>query len=68
MSFFMIYQVAGVVERSVAVVTFERFHSRVSVEMHLERLSSCKFFSTHFAYELSFVGVSFGVTVAISYA
>jgi hypothetical protein len=66
MCFFVVYQVAGVVEGSTAVVTFEWLHSRVSVEVHLESLSSCKFFPAHFANKLSLIGVSFGVTVTIS--
>jgi hypothetical protein len=38
----------------------------MSVEMHLERLTPCKFFPTNFADIFSLIGMSFGVAVAIS--
>lgn len=52
-------------ERSTALVAFERLNSRVSVEVHFKRLSPRKLFPAHFANEFTFVVVGFGVTVAI---
>lgn len=62
----MVDEVTGVVERSVAAITFERFNTRVPVDVHVQSLSPGKLFTAHFANEFTFVGMDFSMTIAIS--